>query len=241
MGASDDRSHTWRTLWKAALWLTLAALVLAVAGGGCRGRIDAEPASAEDRAWDDSETRAEAYSFNARLKRDGKPTTIKLELYHADTVIGLAGRAYLGKGALKGRLTADSLVVYFPSTNEYVSEALADLGNASDCPVPLSQLRLLDLFRLLPDSAGLPSEVTAAGNYQDEDEPRFVVFVEDCPWQVELEYRRRDPGWRPKKFEFDDGDRISLRAELERYKAEAGVKNQRFVVRIPPDATRLIP
>jgi len=184
---------------------------------------------------------AEAFVFNSRLKRDGKPTTVKLELYHADTVIGLSGRAYLGKGALKGRLTADSLVVYFPASNEYVRETLSALAARADCPIPLTQLHLLDLFRHTPDSVALPPEVSVAGNYRDNDHPSFVLFVEGCPWQVEVEYEHHDEGWRPKRFEFDDGDRLSFKAETERFKGNAKVEQGRFEVSVPNGAVQISP
>jgi|GEM_PF-459506 len=217
-----------------------AAILVGLLQFGCQPRYTTASPQEGDTGVQ-TKIPAEAYTFNSRLKRDGKPTTVKLELYHADTVIGLAGRAYLGKGALKGRLTGDSMVVYFPASNEYVREAISDLAARGECPIPLTQLHLLELFRQTPDSIDLPPEVSVVGNYQDQDRPFFLIFAEGCAWQVELEYQRRDEGWRPRRFEFDDGDRISFKAELERFRGDAWVATGRFEPVIPGDAVRISP
>ena len=161
-----------------------------------------------------------------------------IDLEHEGLVVG---DDYLGKGALKGRLTADSLVMYFPASNEYVAERLGDLAARAECPIPLTQLHLLDLFKHLPDSVDLPPEVSVVADYRDSNRPSYVIFVEGCPWQVEVEYQHHNEGWRPRRFEFDDGDRLSFKAELERFKGNAKVPAGRFVPLIPDGAGRLSP
>ncbi|MEW5994027.1 MAG: hypothetical protein AB1744_06490, partial [Candidatus Zixiibacteriota bacterium] len=171
----------------------------------------------------------EAYLFDARLKRHGKPTSFRLDVYYTDSVIALGGRAYLGKGALKGRLTTDSLEVYFPSSNEYLYESVADLLSSSECS-PATGIDFLNLFVSLPNSQEAFEDARIVADYSDEGRPEFVVSFPDCPWQINLIYDRRETGWRIRRFYFDDGSHVSLKAEQRVYKAHANVPGSKFHV-----------
>jgi hypothetical protein len=175
--------------------------------------------------------------------REGKPTTFKLELYQTDTLLGMSGRGYLGKGALKGWLDSDSLKIYFPHTRELVYESLPDLIAGSDCPLPLAQFDVLSLLRTLPDSVEQVEGFAVTSDYDDEKKPEFLLesTLEDCPWQLELIYDHKDNGWRIRRFEFDDGRGLRLRGERGRYKDDARVPLNRFEITIPDDAVRISP
>ena len=184
----------------------------------------------------------EAYLFDAELRRSGKPTSFRLEIFHADTVMALSGRGYLGKGALRGRVTPDSLLCYFPSSNEYLQEPVLNLMNAIECQVAPRGVNLLDLFDRLPDAGTLDSTIDVVPNYQNGKRPTFIIYVENCPWQMELTYTSDEMlGWRLDEFVFFDGQDTRLKATLREFKAGASVKPDRFEVRIPADATRIIP
>ncbi len=214
----------------------LAAVTLSLAVWGCYGTTgrnmatDAEPSE---------KIRVEAYSFDARLHRDGKPTSFKLRVFQTDTVLALSGTGYLGKGALKGRLTTDSLEVYFPASNEYLYEALADILTSSDCPVSPTGLDLLVLFRSLPDSLEPAEELRVTADYHNAGRPVFVVHSPGCNWRIELVYDRQKTGWRLREFDFDDGDRVRFHAERAKYKAEAKIKRSLFNVPRLADAKRI--
>ena len=186
---------------------------------------------------------AEAYSFNARLRRQGKPTTFKLEVYQTDTLLGLSGRGYLGKGALKGWLTADSIKVYFPTTKELVYEPLGALVNSERCGLPLEGLNVLNLFSQLPDSILADTRLMVNADYAKPKRPAFLIEPVDgeCAWRLNLTYDRKKPGWRIRRFEFDDGAGNTLRGIRERYRAEAKVALKRFLPRLAPDAVRIVP
>jgi len=62
-----------------------------------------------------------------------------------------------------------------------------------------------------------------------------------CAWRIEVEYDRRDNGWRVKDFFFDDGHDTTLKATRRTLRAGADVPANRFQAPIPPDAERLIP
>jgi len=186
---------------------------------------------------------AEAYSFNARLWRDGKPTTFKLELYQTDSLIGLSGRGYLGKGALRGWIRSDSIMVYFPTTNELLYESLDALVAASSCPLSLASLDLIAFMSRPPDSIALAKGLKVNSDYESEDRARFDVqsIEPGCSWKLALVYRHRDLGWRIDEFDFDDGSGTRLKGSCELYRARAGVPLSRFEPRSRPDARRITP
>lgn len=189
----------------------------------------------------DEKITADACSFNARLWRDGKPTTFKLELYYTDSLVGIAGRGYLGKGALKGRLSADSIRVYFPGTNEYYFESLNDLTSRSDCPVPLASLNVIRLLSALPDSLQMPDSLKVISNYSDPKRPTFSVrpINTECKWGVDLGYVLQGKKWTIEHFQFVDGEDLVLKATREKYRAGAGIPLKRFEVEPPGDAVRI--
>jgi len=186
---------------------------------------------------------AEAYSFNARVWRDGKPTTFKLELYQTDSLIGLSGRGYLGKGALRGWVRSDSVMVYFPATNELLCESLDSLVAASSCPLPVAELDLVALMSKPPDSIALKEGLEVTSDYKSEGRARFEVqsTEAECTWKLSLVYRNRDLGWRIDEFDFDDGRGTRLKGSCELYRAVARVPLSRIEPRPRPDALKIIP
>ncbi|MEW5795981.1 MAG: hypothetical protein AB1772_06430 [Candidatus Zixiibacteriota bacterium] len=186
---------------------------------------------------------ADALSFNARLWREGKPTSFKLELYVTDSVVGLSGRGYLGKGALKGWLTGDSIKVFFPGTNEYLYESLDQVAHKTDCPVTVTGLNLLGLATTPPDSAALANRILVTTDNRRQNRLEFDIGPTDtsCVWQVNLIYDREKSGWSVRDFRFVSGDELVLKATRERYRQGVRVPRKRFEVVIPPDATRITP
>jgi hypothetical protein len=216
--------------------LILVGLISVLTGCSATGRRGSE-GTAEARFI------AEAYSFNARLWREGKPNTFKLEVYQTDSLIGLSGRGYLGKGALRGWIRSDSIMVYFPAANELLHESIEALVAASSCQVPLSRLDFLQLLRQRPDSITLPEQVSLGVVSDESDRAKFKLAGpgEECRWELNLDYRRRETGWRIDEFYFDDGRATRLRGSCELYRAEAKVPVSRIDPAPRPDATRIVP
>lgn len=186
--------------------------------------------------------KAKAFLFDAELRRAGKPTSFRLEIFHTDSVMALSGRGYLGKGALRGRATADSLICYFPSTNEYVQEPVLNLMHALECQVAPQGINIVELLDRMPDSAALDSTIEVVANYQEPNRPRFIIYIENCPWQMELAYRSEGIGqWRLDEFFFFDGKETRLKATCREFKAAVTLKPDRFQVKLPTDAQRITP
>lgn len=206
---------------------------------GCASRPHG--AMSEEAAAGEIDVKAEAYLFDARLHRNGKMNTFRLEVFQTDSVLGLGGRGYLGKGILKGRMTRDSLEAYFPTANEWVYASIGELLESTDCPVTVPNLNLISFFVTLPDSVELPSDIVVESDYGDPDRPTFSLHMNKCPWEIQIIYDRRDTGWRIREFYFTDGESNDLRAKRREYRADATVGSDKFTVSIPPDARRIIP
>ncbi|MFQ5454525.1 MAG: hypothetical protein ACE5D6_10120, partial [Candidatus Zixiibacteriota bacterium] len=149
----------------------------------------------------------EAYLFDSKITRKGKPTTFRLEIFQTDSVMALGGRGYLGKGALKGRLTADSIEVFFPASKEYLYEAVSDLMESFNCVGELPSMNFLDLFHRLPDEVLINSNMSVIADYKNKKRPEFQISFPQCSWQLKLTYDHKAPGWRIRNFIFSDGDK----------------------------------
>ena len=209
--------------------------------GSCGPGRRIRPASEERVAIVQEKIEVEAYLFDAKLRRRGKPTSFRLEIFQTDSVIALGGRAYLGKGALKGLLTTDSLEVYFPSSNEYLHESLSDLFTTAECTNAAPKLNLLHLFTCLPDSLAEMEEVSVASDYTNHKRPEYVISLPDCPWVIELTYDQREAGWRIRDFKFDNGNDITLKAKRRAYKKKAQVPYSKFQLVLPDGVGRITP
>ena len=199
--------------------------------------IPAESALASSK----KEVPVDAFLFDARLWRDGKPTSFRLELYQADTIVGLAGRGYLGKGALKGRMTADSMIVFFPSTNEYIRETIAGVLGSIECAGAGRAPNLVHLTRRLPED-WLPDQAYILDTVSASDDERvYTISQENCPWRLDVTYTMHDSTWYVDNIEFDSGENTRLQARRRTLKTGTTVESNRFSAPIGPDAVRIIP
>jgi len=182
-----------------------------------------------------------AYLFDAKLRRDGKPTSLRLEIYQTDSVIGLYGRAYLGKTGLKGTLTRDSLALYFPTTDEYIAERTKNLLTSLPCEINTKSFDLFALFTTFPDSLSLDSLITIESDYSDSKRAHFHLSTPECNWEIELTYDLKQKGWRLREFEYQNGKRTSLSATRRKYRYRAKTGRSRLNLTIPETATRISP
>jgi hypothetical protein len=201
--------------------------------------VDPEP-DAYTVVGPDRKIEVDAYLFDARLHRDGQPTSFRLQLFQREAEISMSGRGYLGKGALKGRLTQDSLIAYFPSTNEFVRDATADLFVTDACPDGIPAPHLHVVLSALPDSSVFPAAVISV---EEEDEKRYacVITWPQCDWSLQLEYDLRDQGWRLKRLDFETGEDSRFTLKRRAYKPQTKVKRSKIDFRIPDRATRVSP
>lgn len=219
----------------------LVAFVITISFG-CGPKFSAEPTVDAYRAKGPGQkVRVEAYLFDAKIRRDGNPTSLRLELFQTDSLVALSARGYLGKGALKGRLTADSLEAYFPTRNEYLHEAVRDLLFSSSCTHTINHLDFPSLLRTLPDEMNLGDARLDRDDQKDGKRPHFVITWPECTWRLELTYNFRKNGWRLLELLFDNGDNISFTARRRVHKASTRVNRNKFDLPVGPNAIRITP
>ena len=180
----------------------------------------------------------DAYLFDARIWRDGKPTSVRLELYETDSLIGFTGRGYLGKGALRGQVTADTILAYFPSSNEYLFEPVTRLFNTAACSVAVNPPDMFKLLSALPEPGAFPGAVTNRHEQGDKERSYSVAWA-NCPWHMDLDYDFRDDRWRIVEFRFrtDEANRIVARRRV--FERQTTINYSRFDPAIDTKATRI--
>ncbi len=205
-------------------------------GGGRGGGVNDETSqSAQGRVV------ADGYLFDAKLRQDGKPTSVRLELLRTDSVMSIAGRAYLGKGALRGRLTSETLQVYLPTSNEYVEESVTDIVNSSSCAKGSLSINLLSLFSRLPDSMRLDSAFEMTVDSSRQSRRLYSVTRRGCDWRFQIAYDRPNGDWLVDELTFSNGEKFTLRARRREVRSRVSVPIDRFEVTIPRDAQRIRP
>lgn len=216
--------------------------MIALFTSGCGGGISYQSHEETNQSSGDEKVQVEAYLFDARLKRDGKPTSVRLRLLDRGDLIALGGRGYLGKGALTGWLSNDSISVYFPSSNEYVYEPITSLINSSDCDQITAEINVFKYFKTLPDSVSGNSTLIIDLVKEQKKKREYQIRQLGCSWLIELTYDLRAKNiWRVKKFFFDNGNGTTLKGKRREYKSKAKVKQSYFSNPIPPGAYRITP
>jgi hypothetical protein len=225
-----------------ALLLLLIVSLTLVCVAGCSGGRRHAAVSGEGAANAGSERRAEAFLFDTEIHYKGKYSSVRLELYATDSIVGIGGRSYLGKGALDGWLTRDSVKLLFPSSNEFVHDAVILLLRSLDCSERgAGSIDLLSLLYTMPSVYSVGPGIVVSLDSSDVDRPAFELSSTECPWRIDLIYDAQAPGWRVREFTFTNGDNLSIKAKRREYKPGVKAKSDKFTVEIPPDAVRISP
>jgi hypothetical protein len=222
---------------RSVILITLAGLLIA----GCTGKVRKGPVFQPYKVVSpDQEVTADAWLFNARAYRDGKPTTLRLNVYRTDSVVGVTGTGYLGKGAFRAILTEDTVMAYFPNSNEYFLEPIDSLFGMAECGKELSAPNLMRLLTSRPDSNSI--DMTAQAPYRmSDDRWAYTVTWLNCPWRMVMEYERRDERWILDELRFERGDSFRFTSICPVFKSSQKVDADKFRVAIPPGAARVTP
>lgn len=230
----------------AACWLRLATLfsvVSLVALIGCVPKKMSPAPSGEEKQpsqnIDMDKVIVDAYQFEALFRQSGKPTTLRLELFCTDSLVVVIGKGYLGKSGIRARVSADSLLAYFPTRKQYVSDALPNLLSEVACDSNPPHLNLAALFRQLPTEESIPEPIRVIANTKNADHPRYLLFVPDCTWQMEVEYARSDTSWRVSSFTWQGIQNSTFEATRKNYRQRVAIPAERMRVVLPENATPL--
>lgn len=188
----------------------------------------------------------EAYLFDVAIKRHGKATSLRLDVFDADSVIALGGRAYLGKGALRARLTKDSLIAFFPTSNEFLREDFSSFSISGENRSDFSKLGLLKLLKQPPDTGTMNDSMRVEFTQVSSSDTRWTVHSTTYDsaalprWRLELTYALTDGYARLRYFSYTDIN-MTITANRREYRTRARVPADRFRVTIPPSAVRVSP
>ncbi len=214
-------------------FLALSLLVVYISCGGYGLSMTDETGVGQQKV------EAEAYLFDVKIRRQGKPTSLRLDLYQTDSVIAMFGRAYFNKGAFRGRLTSDSLHIFFPAANEFLQESIDALFSSFNCQGSLSGLPVFKYFSELPDSALSETGLEIRTLINENKKKSFEISATGCSWLMSLKYVKEDKGWRLNEFKFDDKQSVRVKGGRRIYKSSAKIPSGRFELAIPSDSYRI--
>ena len=149
------------------------------------------------------------------------------------------GRDYFKKGAFRGRLTGDSLQIYFPASNEFLQESIDALFSSFNCQGILSGLPVFKYFSELPDSALSETGLEFRTLKNEEKKKSFEISASGCSWLLSLIYQKEDEAWRPSDFNFDDKQSVLSKGCSRMYNSSAPIPSSRFELAIPSDSYRI--
>lgn len=206
----------------------LTAVVALVALIGCgSGRSGALKPLEQIGAIVEDKIVCDAYLYDVKHVQDGKPTSIRLDCYRIDSVMGFAGRGYLGKGAFRGRVTVDSLCIYFPSTNEFVYDAVTGVLDGEHC-LNAIHTALREIVRVPPmDSLAVDSE------------SGLLARTFGPPCESRLLYRLNETRLRLERFRISGAQQGSITGTLRESRSRVKVERRRIEIEIPESAVRL--
>ena len=206
-----------------------------------QGCSSSRPRSGDEEKSPSANTKiiADAYLFDTKVTREGKFGSMRLEIFDADSVIALSGRAYLGKGALRGRITRDSVKLYFPTSNQYVATSFDELLRSDSCNLSVSRDELLGIFRHRPPTVPSPTAGQFSVIQQSTNDAELVATW--CGKVFDLKYYQTSEDWRIGSFTFSDSLGTEIKANRREMRVGVRIKSRQFQVTIPADAERIKP
>ena len=210
--------------------------------GGCNLASRKSPAlSPLESEFNYSEGKGDAFLYDVKIYREGKKNSVRLDIYRKNDSLALFARGYLGKGVLKGLVVSDSVVIYFPTENEYFSGRLNELIYKSCAEQGDLEQILIDLFVRRPVDLEYSTSdfyVTILGD--EGEEQQFRLESKNCAESARLEYDYRDNRFILEKIDFSNRDEtFRLTAQRRKFKLDANIPTDKFFIPIPPEAVRI--
>lgn len=201
----------------------------------CSSGRKAEP-STEERSSiaETGRVIADAYLFDCKLRRDGKPNSFRLELFVADSTAAFSGKGYLGKGIFHGLLTRDSIYIVFPTKKEYLVEAVTTLLRSGDCVPEISDSNILQYLQ--PLTSAMVGDATKKSYTRTIEESG-----DDCSLSLNFKYKKRNKLWYPDQILYEDNKNTRLTAKCREVKVGAKIAANRFQFTPPEQAVRIFP
>lgn len=221
--------------------LFVVALLTAVVVEGCAGfrrTFPSEEPGAESKSSD--KVSVDAYLFDCRIRVDGVLRTVKVELYRKDSVVAIYGRSYLGRGAFRGRIADDSLLVFFPQSNEYLHEANDRMLIANECGRLLSALNLSALLIRPAEKIFVDSRFSVTTE-RKSDRVSSTITSPGCKWQFRVDHDLASEIWQLKQMRLEEDGKLKFSAKRRTFRLRAEIDRSRFEVAPGSGASRITP
>lgn len=205
-----------------------------------KSRIAAEQ---EAESGNLSNGRGDAYLYDLKISNQGRKNSVRLDLYWKADSLGVYARGYLGKGVLKGLVTKDSIIVYFPANNEFYQGRIDSLL-ADNClkDFPFERM-IISIFETTPDKIEYPFGEAYLSVLEEKPGGRkYRLVSKNCSEYIELSY-----DWHNGRFVLNQLDynnvnaRLKLDASRRKFRLNITLPAEKFQVRIPETAIRTYP
>ncbi|UCD94988.1 MAG: hypothetical protein JSU69_02745 [Candidatus Zixiibacteriota bacterium] len=222
--------------------ISLLALALTVSGCTLASRTKIRERPAETEAVL-TEGKGDAYLFDVKIRRNEKKNSVRLDVYRSGDSLSLYARGYLGKGVLKGLITYDSLVVYFPTEHQYYSGRLVDVLEKSCAEAFAFERTIIDLFIRRPVELDYSLSSFYLTILKDKNnEQRYRLVGKSCPETIDLTYRWREKRYILDEIEYSSSDgSFKFSAARRRHRLNVEIPGEKFILAIPDDAARIHP
>jgi len=206
-----------------------------------RKRADQEIIEAETQTW--QKGKGDAYLFDVKIYREGKKNSVRLDVYRSDDKISLFARGYLGKGVLKGLISPDSIIAYFPTEKEFYSGKMADFindGCADSLPL---EPTIIELFQKTPAEINHELDGFYVVIISEDDHLRqYKLESRSCPEGMEIGYTLKDDRFVPDEINYISSDgTFRFEATRRRAKLNIDIPEEKFRIDIPASAVRISP
>jgi len=187
--------------------------------------------------------RGDAFLYDLKITNQGRKNSVRLDLYRKTDSLGIYARGYLGKGVLKGLITKDSIVIYFPTENEFYQGRINSLL-LDNClkDFPFERV-IISIFGTTPDKVDYNFGDAYLTVLEDKSEEReFRLESKKCSEFIKLSY-----DWNSARFILNQLDYVSedarfkLKANMRKFRLNVDLPEEKFRVTIPETAIRIYP
>ena len=190
-----------------------------------------------------TEDRGDAYLFDLKIYNKGRKNSVRLDIYRNENSLSLYARGYLGKGVLKGLVSRDSIITFFPTENQFYSGEINGLLS-DNCfeNVPFERM-LVDFFKITPDKIDYPFGEAYLSILEEKPGFRkYRLVTKNCSEFIELDYDWKKGQFVLERLKYtrEDGQ-FRLDAKRRKFRLNIKLPSEKFQISIPSTASRIYP
>ncbi|PKK84919.1 MAG: hypothetical protein CVT49_01830 [candidate division Zixibacteria bacterium HGW-Zixibacteria-1] len=218
----------------------LIFLTLLLSGCNLASRRTAGPSVIESEFRYD-QGQGDAFLYDVKIYREGKKNSVRLDVYRTGDRLAIFARGYLGKGVLKGLVLPDSIIIYFPTENEFYSGKLNELISKSCSEKNNLERMLIDLFVKRPVEIDYSMTDFYVSILSDKGKKQqFRLESTSCAESAELQYDFLESRFILEKIDFSNRDEsFRFKAERRKQRLNVNIPAEKLDLSIPDDAVRI--